>query len=56
MPGKLRLSPLLFALAVVVVATAIAAFFVPTVVSLPLVGIAIALIALGALTLARRRL
>jgi uncharacterized membrane protein YdbT with pleckstrin-like domain len=41
-------------LAVVVVAAAVAALFVPTMVSFLLVGIAIVLVALGAFTLARQ--
>ena len=54
MRRKIGFPLILAALAVVVVAAAVAAFFVPTVVSLLLVGIAIALVALGALTLARQ--
>jgi hypothetical protein len=44
----------LSALAVVAVVAAVAAFFVPTTVSLVLVGFAVALVALGAVTLARQ--
>gem|GEM_PF-7099874 len=54
MRNKLSFPLILAALAVMAVVAAVAAFFVPTVVSLLLVGIAIALVALGAFTVARQ--
>ncbi|MGD0167625.1 MAG: hypothetical protein ABSC51_10130 [Gaiellaceae bacterium] len=54
MSKRIRLPLLLAALSVIVIAAAIAAFFVPNVAALSLVGIAAALIAIGALTLVRQ--
>jgi hypothetical protein len=54
MRRRIRFPLLLAALSVGAAAAAIAAFFVPTVAALSLVGVAAALIAIGALTLARQ--